>query len=204
MTRMDTEAKQTAGMRGNGMVMQADTAQGLAVSADGFTLALGRRGTARAGEESELGFAVTRNRRPVELQDYLGAKGHLVALRQGDLAYLHVHPDADRLKFNEVPDRRHLPSLPAVQSRRRRPHVTRRSNPPALRVRPRMTPVQSFALSFPATGSSFFVLCLLLNRAQRCPLSIAQRLLRAAGVSSRRAPAAGVNVLVWPSSQRTR
>ena len=66
--------------------------------ADGFQIRL-NEGTSRAGEESELEFAVTRNGRPVQLQDYLGAKGHLVALRQGDLAYLHVHPDADRLKF---------------------------------------------------------------------------------------------------------
>ena len=28
-----------------------------------------------------------------DLQPYLGAYGHLVALRQGDLAYLHVHPE---------------------------------------------------------------------------------------------------------------
>jgi uncharacterized protein YfaP (DUF2135 family) len=28
-----------------------------------------------------------------DLQPYLGAYGHLVALRSGDLAYLHVHPD---------------------------------------------------------------------------------------------------------------
>jgi hypothetical protein len=27
-----------------------------------------------------------------DLQPYLGAYGHLVALRAGDLAYLHVHP----------------------------------------------------------------------------------------------------------------
>ena len=58
--------------------------------------------TARPGEESQLEFAVTRNGRPVQLQDYLGAKGHLVALRQSDLAYLHVHPDADSLKFMAV------------------------------------------------------------------------------------------------------
>jgi hypothetical protein len=213
---MDTEAKQTAGMHGNGTVMQTDTIQGLAMSAGGLTLALGLRratpgrrfqlrfrildergrtvrdfdvkhtkrlhmvvvrrdmidfqhvhptqvadgswatpltlhlagsyrvfadfstsgrpyvladdlladgtvtwplpaptgaaeadgfqirlneGTARAGEESHLEFAVTRNGRPVELQNYLGAKGHLVALRQGDLAYLHVHPDTESLKF---------------------------------------------------------------------------------------------------------
>jgi len=30
----------------------------------------------------------------VTVEDYLGAKGHLVALREGDLAYLHVHPTA--------------------------------------------------------------------------------------------------------------
>jgi hypothetical protein len=28
----------------------------------------------------------------VEVEDYLGAKGHLVALREDDLAYLHTHP----------------------------------------------------------------------------------------------------------------
>ena len=37
--------------------------------------------------------------RPSQLDDYLGAKGHLVALREGDLAFLHVHPDEDRLRF---------------------------------------------------------------------------------------------------------
>jgi len=213
---MDTETKQTADMHGNGMVMQADAVQGLAVSAGGLTLALGlhratpfrrfqlrfrildergrtvrdfdvkhtkrlhlvvvrrdmndfqhlhptqaadgswatpltlhvagsyrvfadfstsdrpyvladdlladgtitrplpaptgaaevdgfqirlNEGTSRAGEESQLEFAITRAGQPARLQDYLGAKGHLVALRQGDLAYLHVHPDADSLKF---------------------------------------------------------------------------------------------------------
>ena len=56
-------------------------------------------GAVRAGEESALSFRVTRNGRPVSLQDYLGAKGHLVALRQGDLAFLHVHPDENSLLF---------------------------------------------------------------------------------------------------------
>jgi hypothetical protein len=53
----------------------------------------------RAGAESELGFTVTRGGRPVAVEDYLGAKGHLVALRRGDLAFLHVHPDAKTLRF---------------------------------------------------------------------------------------------------------
>jgi hypothetical protein len=65
---------------------------------DGFRVRLVERAT-RAGEESAMRFAVTRGGRPVHAQDYLGAKGHLVALRQGDLAYLHVHPDPDSLRF---------------------------------------------------------------------------------------------------------
>ena len=48
---------------------------------------------------SGLGFAVTRGGKPVHLEPYLGARGHLVALRRGDLAFLHVHPDEDRLRF---------------------------------------------------------------------------------------------------------
>jgi len=42
---------------------------------------------------SKLTFAVSRAGKPVDLQPYLGAFGHLVALRVGDLAYLHVHPE---------------------------------------------------------------------------------------------------------------
>jgi len=47
---------------------------------------------ARAGKEADLEFAVSRNGEPVETEPYLGAGGHLVALREGDLAYLHTHP----------------------------------------------------------------------------------------------------------------
>jgi hypothetical protein len=46
----------------------------------------------RAGEEAELRFTVARDGRAVHTEPYLGAGGHLVALREGDLAYLHVHP----------------------------------------------------------------------------------------------------------------
>ena len=63
-------------------------------SADGYGVRL-RAPSLRAGRESELSFRVIREGR-VEpgLEPYLGAKGHLVALRGGDLAYLHVHPEA--------------------------------------------------------------------------------------------------------------
>ncbi|MFF9341127.1 MULTISPECIES: hypothetical protein [unclassified Streptomyces] len=46
------------------------------------------------GEASELTLTVSRGGRPVtDLQPYLAAYGHLVALRVGDLGYLHVHPE---------------------------------------------------------------------------------------------------------------
>ena len=46
------------------------------------------------GELSAVTATVTKDGVEVtDLEPYLGAYGHLVALRQGDLAYLHVHPD---------------------------------------------------------------------------------------------------------------
>jgi hypothetical protein len=68
------------------------------VNVDGLRVTL-TEGASHAGEESQLGFTVTRNGQPVAVENYLGAKGHLVALRQGDLAFLHVHPDENSLKF---------------------------------------------------------------------------------------------------------
>ncbi len=59
---------------------------------DGFEVTLD--GDLVAGSASELMLTVTRDGDPVtELQPYLGAFGHLVALRDGDLAYLHVHAE---------------------------------------------------------------------------------------------------------------
>jgi hypothetical protein len=80
------------------MRSQPLTAPAGAVDVDGLRVAL-VEGATKAGADSELTFSVTRAGRPVALADYLGAKGHLVALRQGDLAFLHVHPDENRLKF---------------------------------------------------------------------------------------------------------
>ena len=53
----------------------------------------------RAGAETELRFVVSRHGHPVVTEPYLGAGGHLVALREGDLAFLHVHPVGDSLAF---------------------------------------------------------------------------------------------------------
>jgi len=61
---------------------------------DGYTVEL--TGDLVAGEHSMLELRVSREGGPVtDLQPYLGAYGHLVALREGDLAYLHVHPDGE-------------------------------------------------------------------------------------------------------------
>ncbi|BBX01213.1 hypothetical protein BST36_12430 [Mycolicibacterium moriokaense] len=58
---------------------------------DGFNVTL--NGTPKANEASMLTLSVSRDGKPVrDLQPYLGAYGHLVAIRASDLAYLHVHP----------------------------------------------------------------------------------------------------------------
>lgn len=61
---------------------------------DGYTVTLD--GDLTAGTTSDLTLTVERDGEPVTtLEPYLGAFGHLVALREGDLAYLHVHPAGD-------------------------------------------------------------------------------------------------------------
>ena len=69
-----------------------------AVSDGGYDVRLDA-GDARAGEESELRFSITRDGEPVRTEPYLGAGGHLVALREGDLAFLHVHPSDGGVAF---------------------------------------------------------------------------------------------------------
>ncbi|MEU4714902.1 hypothetical protein AB0F73_14740 [Micromonospora purpureochromogenes] len=73
---------------------------------DGYTVTL--TGTPQPGRTSQLTLTVSRDGKPVtDLEPYLGAYGHLVALRQGDLAYLHVHPEG-------VPGDGRTPAGPAV------------------------------------------------------------------------------------------
>ena len=71
----------------------------VADAGDGYQVRLAA-GAVRAGEEAELRFAVTRDGEPVATEPYLGAGGHLVALREGDLAFLHVHPTTTRLALH--------------------------------------------------------------------------------------------------------
>jgi hypothetical protein len=59
---------------------------------DGYRVELA--GDLTAGQSSRLLLRLYRDGQPVtDLQPYLAAYGHLVALREGNLAYLHVHPD---------------------------------------------------------------------------------------------------------------
>ena len=75
---------------------------------DGYAVKI--EGDSRAGAESELRFTPTLEGKAVEVEPYLGAGGHLVALRERDLAYLHVHPtggrDESKISFaTEFPNR---------------------------------------------------------------------------------------------------
>jgi hypothetical protein len=61
-------------------------------SVDGYTVSM----AADVHEGGEVRFALTVRKDGkviADLQPYLGAFGHLVAMRSGDLAYAHVHPD---------------------------------------------------------------------------------------------------------------
>ena len=61
---------------------------------DGYSIEVAASQPLEAGQVRTLTFSIRRGESPVEaLQPYLGSRGHLVALREGDLGYLHVHPD---------------------------------------------------------------------------------------------------------------
>jgi hypothetical protein len=76
---------------GNADLVDLPAPQPAAVSDGGYAVRLDSA-VPSAGEESELEFKISRNGKSVSTEPYLGAGGHLVALREGDLAFLHVHP----------------------------------------------------------------------------------------------------------------
>jgi hypothetical protein len=72
-------------------------------TADGYRIRL-EHSALRAGQDAPLRFTVSRGGRPVRhIEPYLGARGHLVAVRQGDLGYLHVHPEEHRDAADAIP-----------------------------------------------------------------------------------------------------
>ncbi|WP_223622939.1 heavy-metal-associated domain-containing protein [Microbacterium sp. EST19A] len=77
-----------------GAFTPVETEPSMASEVDGFTVSL--EGDVVAGSASELTITISRDGQPVTtLEPYLGAFGHLVALREGDLAFLHVHAEGD-------------------------------------------------------------------------------------------------------------
>ena len=75
-----------------------------ATAGDGYEVRLAEDG-------DELRFTVYSNgSRAEDIEPYLGARGHLVALREGDLAFLHVHPESDATKGGDIRFRVEYPS----------------------------------------------------------------------------------------------
>ncbi|MEU5906579.1 hypothetical protein [Micromonospora sp. NPDC047527] len=60
---------------------------------DGFTV--GYQGSPQVGATVPVTFRIEGAGGVAALERYLGAYGHLVALREGDLGYLHVHPETE-------------------------------------------------------------------------------------------------------------
>jgi hypothetical protein len=60
-------------------------------TSDGFSIVY--EGSPQAGATQPITVRVAGAESPEALQPYLGALGHLVVLREGDLAFLHIHPD---------------------------------------------------------------------------------------------------------------
>ena len=72
----------------------AEHAPSRTAQVDGYTVEL--TGELAPGQASPVTLTVSKDGQPVtDLQPYLAAYGHLVALREGDLAYLHVHPEGE-------------------------------------------------------------------------------------------------------------
>jgi len=82
---------------------------------DGYDITLA--GDLIGGRDSPLTLTVRRDGQPVtDLEPYLGAYGHLVVLRESDLAYLHVHPDGGTISAG--PDIRFVAGVPTDGSYR--------------------------------------------------------------------------------------
>ncbi len=63
---------------------------------DGMTVSLITHGAMTSSAENMLMFNLNQNNKPVtDLQEYLGALGHAVVLREGNLDFIHAHPIED-------------------------------------------------------------------------------------------------------------
>lgn len=58
-----------------------------------YQVTLGTHGELKTNQESMLMFKVTEQGKPItDLEEYLGARGHVVILREGTLDFIHAHP----------------------------------------------------------------------------------------------------------------
>jgi hypothetical protein len=98
-TALADDGRQTAATLGVDLVSPGDytprplPAAATQATVDGFQV--GYEGTPQADATVPLRFRVRTGGAPAALEPYLGAFGHLVALREGDLGYLHVHPQPE-------------------------------------------------------------------------------------------------------------
>ncbi|WP_229705754.1 hypothetical protein [Micromonospora sonchi] len=99
-TALADDGRQTATTLGvdlvapGGYAPRALPAPATTATVDGFTV--GYHGTPEPGLTVPLVFRVTAgDGTGPALERYLGAYGHLVVLREGDLGYLHVHPEPE-------------------------------------------------------------------------------------------------------------
>lgn len=96
-TTLGTDLFVDGPLRSRALPAPADTAVG-----DGYAARVVARED--AGDEVALTYAVTRGGLPANgIQPYLGAAAHVVAVREGDMAFVHAHaeeisPPADRLE----------------------------------------------------------------------------------------------------------
>lgn len=83
---------------GNGTAGKTEfNTEKLVSNIDGYEVALENQGTGsfNKGEAAHIAAVIQRDGKELaaeSLEDYLGAKAHMVMIRQGSLDYLHVHP----------------------------------------------------------------------------------------------------------------
>lgn len=58
----------------------------------GYEVTLETSTSVRPGEPTQLRFRITKPSGAVTFTPVMGARGHLIALREGDLAFIHAHP----------------------------------------------------------------------------------------------------------------
>lgn len=67
----------------------------------------------KSGEETKVTFHINgKENQPIEhVENYLGAKGHLVIIKEGSLDYIHAHPEEKKIvaAYNDIPFNVHFP-----------------------------------------------------------------------------------------------